>query len=66
MGYQEAMKQFQENVRRTDASSDHNDCLMWNLNAGLGNLTEALSQDLREIKNSLQTILEMLQRVKSK
>ena len=59
MSYQDAIRQFQENIRLVDAT---NDSLTWNLNAGLANLTEALSQDLATIRNSLQTIAEMLRR----
>lgn len=54
MSYDDAMKQFRENValtegKRGDLLSD----TMWNLNAGLMNITEGLARDLAEIKSRL-------------
>jgi len=63
MSYQMAKEQFQENVELTDRI---NDPKTWNLNAGLENLTVALSEDLATIKSSLQTIEEMLRQAKFK
>ena len=63
MSYQDAERQFEENVRLVDATSD---ALTWNLNAGLANLAEALSYDLAAIKSDLAVILQRLGQLKSK
>ena len=58
MSYIMAIQQFKENVDLTDRV---NDPRMWNLNAGLVNLTEALREDLAEIKSELEDIERELQ-----
>lgn len=60
MAYDMARKQFQENVNLTDRVADPRN---WNLNAGFLNLTEALSQDLADIKAALVDISEGLERI---
>ena len=62
MSYQDAMRQFKKNIQLTKAKGD----LMWNLNAGLGNLTEALSEDLADIKSILESISARLSRIEAK
>jgi hypothetical protein len=63
MSYQDAMRQFQENVNLTN---NINDPLTWNLNAGLGNIAESLSYDLTEIKSQLTAILQRLSQLESR
>jgi hypothetical protein len=63
MSYQDAMRQFQENVNLTN---NINDPLTWNLNAGLENIAESLSYDLTEIKSQLTAILQRLSQLESR
>jgi len=54
MSYDDAMKQFQENVALTKGKTgDLLSDTMWNLNAGLMNIAEGLARDLAEIKSRL-------------
>lgn len=62
MSYQDAMRQFKKNIQLTKAKGD----LMWNLNAGLADVTKALSQDLADIQRTLGTISEILCRIEAK
>lgn len=39
---------------------------MWNLSAGLANIAEGLSYDLREIESQLADILQRLDQIESK
>ena len=63
MSYEDAMRQFQENVNLTDSTTD---VLTWNLNAGLANIAESLSYDLAAIKNELAVISQRLAQLESK
>jgi len=62
MSYQDAMRQFKKNIQLTKVKGD----LMWNLNAGLADVTKALSQDLADIQRTLGTISQMLSRIEAK
>jgi len=63
MSYDDARRQFQDNVRLTDNVDDP---LTWNLNAGLANIAEGLTYDLTGIKNQLAAILQRLGQLESK
>lgn len=62
MSYQDVMRQFKKNVQLTKAKDD----LMWNPNAGLADVTKALSQDLAEMQRTLNTISQILSRIEAK
>ena len=57
MAYDMACQQFDENVTLTNRVDDPRN---WNLNAGLFNLTEALSQDSEQIRRALVDISNRL------
>jgi len=62
MGYQNAIRQFEENVRLVDRTREP---LWFNLNQGLLNLTEVLNQDLINIQNELRVIRAVLEKISS-
>lgn len=54
MSYFKAKECFKDNVPRIDPSTEP---IMFNINNGLSNLTEAIEQDMMHIKNLLVQIL---------
>ena len=66
MSYQDAMKQFGENIKLTEGKGDLLRDTMWNLNAGLANIAEGLDYDLAKIKSQLDDILQRLVQLESK
>ncbi len=60
MSYDDARRQFQENISLTNNTDNRADNIMWNLSAGLANIAEGLNSDLSEIKNQLVDILQRL------
>ena len=66
MSYEDAIRQFKENVNLLSGTNNKADNLMWNLSAGLANIAEGLSYDLREIESQLADVLQRLDQIKSK
>ena len=60
MSYNDARRQFEENVSLTNNIDNRADHIIWNLNAGLANIAEGLNNDLSEIKDQLVDILQRL------
>ncbi len=63
MSYEDAIRQFKENVNLLSGTNNKADNLMWNLSAGLANIAEGLSYDLRELKASWQMYYRGLTRL---
>jgi len=66
VSYEDAIRQFKENVNLLSGTNNKADNLMWNLSAGLANIAEGLSYDLREIESQLADVLQRLDQIKSK
>lgn len=66
MSYEDAVRQFNENVSLVSDTNNKADNLMWNLSAGLANIAEGLSYDLIGIKGQLADIKERLAQLESK
>lgn len=66
MSYDDARRQFQENVDLLSGTNNRADNLMWNLSAGLANIAEGLSNDLSGIESDLINILRRLDSIESK
>lgn len=66
MSYEDAIRQFKENVNLLSGTNNKADNLMWNLSAGLANIAEGLSYDLREIESQLADVLQRLDQIESK
>lgn len=60
MSYDDARRQFEENVSLTHNTNNREDNIIWNLSAGLANIAEGLNDDLSEIKDQLADILQRL------
>lgn len=58
MSYYKAKEMFEDNRTRIDP---HKEPIMHNTNNGLDLLTEAIEQDMNEIKNLLARILQHIQ-----
>ena len=54
MSYDDARRQFEENVSLTNNTDNRAGHIIWNLNAGLANIAEGLNNDLSEIKDNWQ------------
>jgi len=66
MSYDDASRQFEENVSLTHNTNNREDNIIWNLSAGLANIAEGLNDDLSEIKGQLEDISQRLARIESK
>jgi len=59
MTYNEAKACFQENGRHLSPESDP---VLWNLNAGLDTLTDAIEQDMAHLRDVLDRVVRALER----